>query len=93
MMFLGKKIDIDLVFKKPSIFRHISSFGTTKRMPHTEQTAQITIRKRANASIDARNDLETKIGRLSRRLNFITFEHYAEKLNTEAGGLITLEDW
>jgi hypothetical protein len=72
-----KRVDIDLVFKKPSCFRHISSFGTIKRMPHVAKTAQMTIRKRANASIDARDNLEPKIGRLSRRLNFITFEHYA----------------
>lgn len=51
------------------------------------------------AFVDARDDLETKIGRLSRRLNFlmtesdlwrekfITFEHYAEKLSSEAADL------
>ena len=49
--------------------------------------------------MDARDDLETKIGRLSRRLNFlmtesdlwrekfVTFEQYAEKLSTEASDL------
>lgn len=47
----------------------------------------------------SRDDLETKIGRLSRRLNFlmtesdlwrdkfVTFESYAEKLSAEAGQL------
>ena len=49
--------------------------------------------------MDARDDLETKIGRLSRRLNFlmtesdlwrekfVTFEQYAEKLSSEASEL------
>lgn len=49
--------------------------------------------------MDARDDLETKIGRLSRRLNFlmtesdlwrdkfVTFEQYAEKLSLEASEL------
>ncbi|GJJ09686.1 hypothetical protein Clacol_003910 [Clathrus columnatus] len=89
-------------FKKPSIFRRISSFGAVKRMPQlsaAEQLAQVTIRRRAMAFVDARDDLETKIGRLSRRLNFlmsesdlwrekfITFEHYAEKLSSEAAEL------
>ena len=49
--------------------------------------------------MDARDDLETKIGRLSRRLNFlmtesdlwrdkfVTFEQYAEKLSVEASDL------
>ncbi|KAF8516154.1 DENN domain-containing protein [Hysterangium stoloniferum] len=88
--------------KKPSLFRRISSFGMVKRMPQlsvAEQIAQMTIRKRATAFVDARDDLETKIGRLSRRLNFlmtesdlwrekfITFEHYAEKLSSEAAEL------
>lgn len=60
---------------------------------------QLSIRKRATAFVDARDDLETKIGRLSRRLNFlmtesdlwrdkfITFESYAEKLSLEASDL------
>jgi len=51
------------------------------------------------AFVDARDDLETKIGRLSRRLNFlmtesdlwrdkfVTFEQYAEKLSAEANQL------
>lgn len=60
---------------------------------------QSSIRKRATAFVDARDDLETKIGRLSRRLNFlmtesdlwrekfVTFEQYAEKLSGEANDL------
>lgn len=70
-----------------------------RRVPQlspAEQLAQMTIRRRATAFVDARDDLETKIGRLSRRLNFlmtesdlwrekfITFENYAEKLSSEA---------
>lgn len=51
------------------------------------------------AFVDARDDLETKIGRLSRRLNFlmtesdlwrdkfVSFEQYAEKLSQEASEL------
>ncbi len=51
------------------------------------------------AFVDARDDLETKIGRLSRRLNFlmtesdlwrdkfVSFEQYAEKLSVEASEL------
>ncbi|KIJ26929.1 hypothetical protein M422DRAFT_191607 [Sphaerobolus stellatus SS14] len=88
--------------KKPSLFRRVTSFGAVKKMPQlspAEQLAQITIRRRATAFVDARDDLETKIGRLSRRLNFlmtesdlwkekfITFESYAEKLSGEAAEL------
>ena len=86
-------------FKKPSLFKRISSFGTYKRPPQlsaAELLIQLSIRKRATAFVDARDDLETKIGRLSRRLNFlmtesdlwrdkfVTFEQYAEKLSLEA---------
>ena len=86
-------------FKKPSLFKRISSFGSYKRPPQlsaAEQLIQLSIRKRATAFVDARDDLETKIGRLSRRLNFlmtesdlwrdkfVTFEQYAEKLSFEA---------
>lgn len=86
--------------KKPSFFKRIT--GTVKRPPQltqAEQTIQLSIRKRATAFVDARDDLETKIGRLSRRLNFlmtesdlwrdkfVTFEAYAERLSTEANQL------
>ncbi|KAF9270222.1 hypothetical protein L218DRAFT_992865 [Marasmius fiardii PR-910] len=89
-------------FKKPSFLKRISLFGSVKRQPHltaAEQYIQLSIRKRAMAFVDARDDLETKIGRLSRRLNFlmtesdlwrdkfITFEQYAEKLSGEANQL------
>lgn len=89
-------------FKKPSLFKRISSFGTYRRPPQlsaAEQLIQLSIRKRATAFVDARDDLETKIGRLSRRLNFlmtesdlwrdkfVTFEQYAEKLSLEAQDL------
>lgn len=88
--------------KKPSLFKRISSLGIAKRPPQlsaAEQLVQLSIRKRATAFVDARDDLETKIGRLSRRLNFlmtesdlwrdkfITFEQYAEKLSLEANEL------
>ncbi|TDL28431.1 hypothetical protein BD410DRAFT_824177 [Rickenella mellea] len=89
-------------FKKPSLLKRISSFGQYKRPPqltNAEQQVQRSIRKRATAFVDARDDLETKIGRLSRRLNFlmtesdlwrekfVTFEQYAEKLSGEASEL------
>lgn len=91
-----------LQYKKPSLFKRISSFGSYKRPPRlsgAEQQVQSSIRKRATAFVDARDDLETKIGRLSRRLNFlmtesdlwrekfVTFEQYAEKLSGEANDL------
>ena len=89
-------------FNKPSLFKRISSFGSYKRPPQlsaAERLIQLPIRKRATAFVDARDDLETKIGRLSRRLNFlmtesdlwrdklVTFEQYAEKLSMEAQDL------
>ena len=88
--------------KKPSLFKRISSLGIVKCPPQlsaAEQLVQLSIRKRATAFVDARDDLETKIGRLSRRLNFlmtesdlwrdkfVTFEQYAEKLSLEANDL------
>ncbi|KAG0708851.1 DENN domain-containing protein [Suillus ampliporus] len=89
-------------FKKPSFLKRLSSFGGARRIPKltpAEQHIQLSIRKRATAFVDARDDLETKIGRLSRRLNFlmteadlwrdkfVTFEQYAERLSAEAGQL------
>ena len=89
-------------FKRPSFLERISMFGAPKRPPQlsaAEQLIQLSIRKRATAFVDARDDLETKIGRLSRRLNFlmtesdlwrdkfVTFEQYAEKLSAEANQL------
>ncbi|KAF9478515.1 hypothetical protein BDN70DRAFT_879853 [Pholiota conissans] len=89
-------------FKKPSFLKRMSLFGAAKRPPQltaAEQLIQHSIRKRATAFVDARDDLETKIGRLSRRLNFlmtesdlwrdkfVTFEQYAEKLSAEANQL------
>ncbi|KNZ73437.1 DENN domain-containing protein [Termitomyces sp. J132] len=89
-------------YKKPSLLKRISMFGAVKRPPQltaAEQLIQLSIRKRATAFVDARDDLETKIGRLSRRLNFlmtesdlwrdkfVTFEQYAEKLSAEANQL------
>ena len=88
--------------KKPSLLKRISSFGSVRQPPRltpAEQHIQLSIRKRASAFVDARDDLETKIGRLSRRLNFlmtesdlwrdkfVQFEQYAEKLSVEASDL------
>ncbi|KAJ7293573.1 DENN domain-containing protein [Mycena rebaudengoi] len=90
--------------KKPSFLKRLTTFGAPKRAPQltaAEQLIQFSIRKRATAFVDARDDLETKIGRLSRRLNFlmtesdlwrdkfVTFEQYAEKLSAEATQLRT----
>ncbi|TRM66313.1 AEX-3 domain-containing protein [Schizophyllum amplum] len=89
-------------YKKPSLLKRLSMFNSVKRQPQlsaAEQHIQLSIRKRATAFVDARDDLETKIGRLSRRLNFlmtesdlwrdkfVTFEQYAEKLSAEANQL------
>lgn len=86
-------------FRKPSLFKRLTFFGAMRRPPRltaAEQHIQLSIRKRATAFVDARDDLETKIGRLSRRLNFlmteadlwrdkfVTFEQYAERLSGEA---------
>lgn len=91
-------------FKKPSLIKRITSFYNNKQPPKltlAEQHIQHSIRKRATAFVDARDDLETKIGRLSRRLNFLMtesdlwrdkfaqFESYAEKLSAEATQLRT----
>ncbi|KAH7911212.1 AEX-3 domain-containing protein, partial [Hygrophoropsis aurantiaca] len=91
-------------YKKPSFLKRLSSFGASRRMPqlsNAEKHIQLSIRKRATAFVDARDDLETKIGRLSRRLNFlmteadlwrdkfVTFEQYAERLSAEASQLRT----
>lgn len=69
------------------------------RLTSAEMMIQSSIRKRASAFVDARDDLETKIGRLSRRLNFllteselwrqkfVSFEEYAETLSAEAAEL------
>ena len=99
---LYSKYDLYLQMKKPSLLKRISSFGTVRSVPSltpAEQHIQHSIRKRAMAFVDARDDLETKIGRLSRRLNFlmtesdlwrdkfVTFEQYAEKLSVEATDL------
>ncbi|KAH9937703.1 AEX-3 domain-containing protein [Fomitopsis serialis] len=88
--------------KRPSLLKRISSFGSVRpppRLSQAEQHIQMSIRKRATAFVDARDELETKIGRLSRRLNFlmtesdlwrekfVTFEQYAEKLSVEASEL------
>ncbi|PVF90992.1 hypothetical protein CPB86DRAFT_820869 [Serendipita vermifera] len=66
-----------------------------------ELLIQLSLRKRAAAFFDARDDLETNIGRISRRLNFlltesdlwrekfVQFEAYADKLSN---GVIELRN-
>lgn len=88
--------------RKPSLLKRLTMVGMGKRQAQlsaAEQLVQHSIRKRATAFVDARDDLETKIGRLSRRLNFlmgeselwrekfVAFEGYAEKLSAEASEL------
>ncbi|KAG8906211.1 hypothetical protein FRB99_007356 [Tulasnella sp. 403] len=89
--------------KKPSLIKRLSTLGLIGKRPAqlspAERLIQLSIRRRATAFVDARDDLETKIGRLSRRLNFlmteselwrqkfVAFEGYAEKLSAEAGEL------
>ncbi|KAF8577970.1 hypothetical protein K439DRAFT_1621680 [Ramaria rubella] len=82
----------------------ISTLGMAKFTPqllNTKQLAQLSVRKCATTFVDVRDDLKTKIGHLSRRLDFlmteldlwrekfmfITFKHYAEKLSDEAAEL------
>ncbi|KZT61490.1 hypothetical protein CALCODRAFT_491314 [Calocera cornea HHB12733] len=89
-------------YKKPSLLKRLAMLGMSRRqagLTAAEQLIQRAIRRRATAFVDARDDLETKIGRLSRRLNFlmtesdlwrekfVAFEGYAEKLSSEAGDL------
>ncbi|KAG8741009.1 hypothetical protein FRC10_003468 [Ceratobasidium sp. 414] len=88
--------------RKPSLLKRLTLMGMGRRQAQlsaAEQLVQRSIRKRATAFVDARDDLETKIGRLSRRLNFlmgeselwrekfVAFEGYAEKLSAEAAEL------
>ncbi|KAF8324720.1 AEX-3 domain-containing protein [Cantharellus anzutake] len=89
-------------YKKPSLFKRLMMLGQVKppsSLTPAERFIQSSIRKRASAFVDARDDLETKIGRLSRRLNFlmteselwrqkfVSFEEYAEALSSEAAEL------
>jgi nicotinamide N-methyltransferase len=88
--------------RPPSFLRRIASLGTPLRAPalsRAELAAQTVIRRRARAFVDAQDELQSRIGRLSRRLNFlmgeadawrdkfVTFEAYAERLATEASEL------
>ena len=81
-------------FKKPSLFKRIPSFGAYRLLPQlssAERLIQLYIPKYATALVDTRDDLETKIGRMSRRFNFlmtesdlrqdkfVTLEQYAKK--------------
>ncbi|CAG7852425.1 SubName: Full=Uncharacterized protein {ECO:0000313/EMBL:CCA70849.1} [Serendipita indica DSM 11827] len=85
--------------KPLSLFKRITALRGPRRqakLTPAELMIQMALRKRASAFVDARDDLETKIGRLSRRLNFlltesdlwrekfVQFEAYAEKLSGEA---------
>ncbi|KAF8308867.1 hypothetical protein DL93DRAFT_2063479 [Clavulina sp. PMI_390] len=89
-------------YKKPPLIKRLAmlrGFKQPARLTPAEMLIQSSIRKRASAFVDARDDLETKIGRLSRRLNFllteaelwrqkfVSFEEYAETLSAEAAEL------
>jgi len=88
--------------KRPSLIKRMTTLGQPRKqakLTAAELLVQLSLRKRASAFVDARDDLETKIGRLTRRLNFlltesdlwrekfVTFEQYAEKLSGEATDL------
>ena len=88
--------------KKPSLIKRMTNLRQPRKqakLTPAELLVQLSLRKRASAFVDARDDLETKIGRLTRRLNFlltesdlwrekfVTFEQYAEKLSNEATDL------
>lgn len=88
--------------KRPSLLKRITTIRAPRRqakLTPAEMLIQMSLRKRATAFVDARDDLETKIGRLSRRLNFlltesdlwrekfVQFEAYADTLSNEAGEL------
>ncbi|KAF8576331.1 hypothetical protein K439DRAFT_1622933 [Ramaria rubella] len=83
------------------LLRCISMLDMAKCTPqllNTKQLAQLSICKCATTFVDVHDDLKTKIGHLSRHLDFlmteldlwrekfmfITFKHYAEKLSDEA---------
>ncbi|EJD47768.1 hypothetical protein AURDEDRAFT_113372 [Auricularia subglabra TFB-10046 SS5] len=86
--------------KKPSFLKRLTGAGRRQlALTTAEQLIQLSIRKRATAFVDSRDEMESKIGRLARRLNFlmtesdlwrekfVTFEKYAEKLSVESSEL------
>lgn len=86
--------------KKPSFLKRLTGAGRRQlALTTAEQLIQLSIRKRATAFVDSRDEMESKIGRLARRLNFlmtesdlwrekfVTFEKYAEKLSVESAEL------
>ena len=63
--------------KPISLLKRIANIRKPSRqakLSPAELLIQMALRKRASAFVDARDDLETKIGRLSRRLNFLLTE-------------------
>ena len=88
--------------KKPSLIKQIMTISQPRKeaeLTPAELLVQLSLRKRASAFVDVQDDLETKIGCLTRQLNFlltesdlwrekfVTFEQYAEKLSSEATDL------
>ena len=86
--------------KRPSLIQKLTR--SDKRMPgltQSELKTQQAIRHRAAQFVDSRDELETKIGRLNKRLGFLVskseqwknrfeqFESYAERLSAEAAEL------
>ncbi|KAL7412592.1 hypothetical protein BDY24DRAFT_442136 [Mrakia frigida] len=87
--------------KKPGFFKRLGGGDKpkTRELSMGEKIARSNMRKRANQFVDARDEMESKLGRLSRRLAFLVhetdvwkerftqFEELTEKLGTEANDL------
>ncbi|UOH84230.1 hypothetical protein LQV05_001024 [Cryptococcus neoformans] len=88
--------------KKPSLIRRLTRSGVGRaqaRLTVGEQLAKAMMRRRALHYVEARDDLEIKVGKINRRLlklvqegehwksQFETFEKYADKLTIEANEL------
>ena len=86
--------------RRPSLLKRLTGLGRRQlALTNAEQLIQLSIRKRATAFVDSRDEMESKIGRLARRLNFlmtesdlwrekfVQFEKYAEKLSAESSDL------
>jgi nicotinamide N-methyltransferase len=89
--------------KRPGFFKRLGGAdkNKTKDLSLGEKVARTNMRRRANQFVDARDEMEGKLGRLSRRLAFLVhetdvwkerfteFETLTEKLGSEASELKT----
>ncbi|TIC27376.1 hypothetical protein E3Q11_02435 [Wallemia mellicola] len=88
--------------KRPFSIMNLLSRSDKRKLPplsQSEQKTQQAIRTRAAQFVDSRDELETKIGKLNKRLGFLVskseqwksrfeqFESYAERLSAEASEL------